>query len=246
MPELSRQKPLHLQLADYYEQAIASGQLERGQRLPSVKDMAAEWGVSQPTAWRAMQHLQSAKLVTADPSGTYVGDRRLVLGAQQRLKLTTFPAGERTDVLAAELVTAPDYIVPILGLEPVRNGEHHVIRREQVTYESGNKPFMLAVSWFPPRFAEPVPELLHLTPIAEPAGAAKLIEQRTGQRITRGKMSREARRIKDDGREGPLLRLRKGTPVLAEVYLWMDDQDVIEYGEYCLTANHVTENDFTV
>jgi GntR family transcriptional regulator len=244
MPELNRQKPLHLQLSDYYAEAIASGSYETGQRLPSIKQIADDWGVSQPTAWRAIQHLQSARLVTADPSGTYVGDRRLVVGPQQRLKLTTFPPGERTDVLAAELVTAPEYIVPILGLEPVRNNTYHVIRREQVTYEAGNKPFMLSVSWFPPRFADSVPELLHLQPVS-PAGAAKLIEQRTGQRITRGKMSREARRIKEDGREGPLLRLRKGTPVLAEVYVWMDDQDVIEYGEYCLTMDHVTENDFT-
>ena len=104
---------------------------------------------------------------------------------------------------------------------------------------------MLSVAWFPPRFGDQVPELLHLMPVIAPGGAAKLIEQRTGQRITRGKMSREARRIKDDGREGPLLHLRKGTPVLAEVYVWMNDTDVIEYGEYCLTMDHVTENDFT-
>src|SRR5690242_9983366 len=195
---VTRQPPLHLQISDHFAQQIAAGTLTSGDQLPTVQQIATEWNVSMATAGRAISHLRSAGLVTTSREGTSVSGPRLVLGAQQRLQLTTYPPGERTDVLAAELVTAPDYIVPILGLEPVRNGEYHVIRREQVTYESGNKPFMLSVSWFPPQFAEPVPELLHLVPATEPAGAAKLIEQRTGRRITRGKMSREARRIKDD------------------------------------------------
>lgn len=244
MPAI-RQQPLHLQVSDHFAQLIASGDLPPGTQLPSVQQIATEQDVSTATAGRAIAHLRSAGLVTTSRDGTHVAGQRLVIGPQQRLQLTTFPPGERTDVLAAELVTAPEYIVPILGLEPIRNDTYHVIRREQVTYESGNKPFMLSVSWFPPRFGDPIPELLHLQPVI-PAGAAKLIEQRTGQRITHGRMSREARRIKEDGREGPLLHLRKGTPVLAEVYIWMSGQDVIEYGEYCLTMDHVTENDFTL
>jgi DNA-binding GntR family transcriptional regulator len=178
-----------------------------------------------------------------------VAPPRLVLGPQQRIAAVEFPAAEEIRVTAAGLVPAPEYVVPVLGLKPggpMPGGVHWVIRREQVSYETGGVPFMLSVAWFPGQFADAVPELLQPEPVGNPGGAVRLIEERTGRRITRGVQSREARVIKDDDREGPLLQLAGSSPVLAEVYLWLDDHDVVEYGEYVLLPGRVTRNEFTV
>lgn len=244
--KLQRQQPLHLQIHDFYARKIASGELAPGDRLPTVQEIADDFGVAHGTALRAIGLLKSGKLVTTTRDGTFVGDLRLVLGPQQRLTVTRYPASERTEVRAAEYIDAPDYVVPILGLEPLPGAVTPVIRREQVSYDRDGQPFMLSVSWFPPTFYERVPELTAAEPIEGPGGATKLIEQRTGRTITRGRQSREARLIKDDGREGPLLHLEPGTAVLAEAYLWLDDTDVLEYGEYVLIMNRVTENEYTV
>lgn len=248
-PQAQRPGPLYMQVHDHYARLIADGQLAPGDHLPTMQDIAADFGVSIQTAWRALQRLQSSGLVTISRDhGTTVTGPRLIQGPQQRITATRLPAAERIEVLAAETIPAPDYIAPILGLEvgPRPGGAHWVIRREQVSYEPDGTPFMLAVSWFPAELADIVPELLERAPITSPGGAARLIAERTARHITRGSMAREARPIKDDGREGPFLGLEPGTVVLAEVYVWMDDTDAIEYGEYCLIQRRVTENEFTV
>ena len=244
--KLQRQQPLHLQIHDFYARKIADGELAPGDRLPTVQEIADEFGVAHGTALRAVGLLKSGKLVTTTRDGTFVGDLRLVLGPQQRLTATRYPTAGRTEVTAAEYLDAPEYIVPILGLELLPGDVTPVIRREQVSYAKDGQPFMLSVSWFPPTFYELVPELTRAEPIDGPGGAAKLIEQRTGRTITRGRQSREARLIKDDGREGPLLHLEPETAVLAEAYLWLDDTDVLEYGEYVLVMNRVTENEYAI
>lgn len=49
--------PLYHQVATQLEQAIASGQLPKGAMLPNELDLAQSWGVSRPTARRAIQQL---------------------------------------------------------------------------------------------------------------------------------------------------------------------------------------------
>jgi GntR family transcriptional regulator len=247
MPLARRNEPLHVQIHDHYAALIAGGELRPGDRLPTMQQIGADWGVSHQTAVRAVEWLKSAGLVTTSREGTTVTDPRLVIGPQQRIAAVKFPDSENVEVTDARMAPCPDYVVPILGLDPHGpGGVGWVIRREQVSYEQGGTPFMLAVSWFPPALADEVPELLHQVPIDNPGGAVRLIEARTGRRVTHGRQAREARQIKDDGREGPLLRLDPGASVLAEVYVWMDAADVVEYGEFVLIQNRVTENAFTV
>lgn len=247
MPELERSKPLHEQIRDHYAREIAEGRLRHGDRMPSSREIAAEWDVAIPTADRALAKLATDGLVERSRRGTFVKAGRLKIGPQQRLMLSAMPASETIEVTAAEYINAPAYVRPILSMEPVReDGLCPVIRREQVHYEPDGTPFMLAVEWIPGRFAEAAPELLDAEPLGEPGGAVRLIEARTGIRIIRGRQGREARLIKDDGREGPMLRLDPGTAVLAEVWEWYDDTDCVEYGEYVLIQNRVTENEFAV
>jgi DNA-binding GntR family transcriptional regulator len=242
MPEIRRGSPPYRQIADHFQRLIASGHYQPGDKLPTVRQIGRDWGVAINTARRAMNALAAEQLVNATYEGTFVRTERLTLGPQQRLTSLVMPVGERTEVLAAGIVRAPAYIVPILNLP----GRSQVIRREQVSYERSGKPYMLAVAWFRPELAQDVPELLELEPVPTAGGAIKLIEQRTGRRIIRGRQAREARLIKDDGREGPLLQLELGTACLAEVYTWFDVDEIVEYGEYVLIMNRVAENEFDV
>lgn len=242
MPEIERREPQHLQIAGYYKRQIITGELPSKSKLPSVRDIAAEWRVSHGIAQRAVDHLKTEGLVQTSAKGTFVNGHRAKYGPQQRIRATGFPMAERVEMLAAELTEAPEYVVPILGLEPGADGVTRVIRREWLTYEDGDVPFMLSVSWCAPWAAEAVPELLRLWPL-DLGVAAKLITERTGRDTPWGHSGREARRIKDDGREGPLLRLPRDARVYAEVYTWTSGEDVLEYGEFILLEGRTIESD---
>jgi GntR family transcriptional regulator len=242
MPEVQQSVPQHLQVADYYKQQILDGVIQDGQRMPSVRAIRAEWNVGHNVAQRAIDHLKTGGLVRTGPDGTFATPGRAVYGPQQRLRAATFPGSERIEVRAAEIIPAPEYVVPILGLEPDDAGDTLVLRREWLTYANGSAtPRMLSVLWCPPGFSGPVPELLALLPLTE--DAAKLIAERTGSPLTWGRTSHEARPAKDDGRETPLLQLGDNAHVLAEVYIWASRDRVLVYGEYILPEYRVIEAD---
>ena len=140
---------------------------------------------------------------------------------------------------AAGMASAPAYIAPILNLLEAKPGLWPVLRREWVTYEDGDAPFMLSVTWCRPEASDVVPELLELAPLPDPAGAAKMIADRTGLDEPKGEYSVESRPPKDDGREGPLLRLPAGDWVLAVVATLTSGGDVIEYREEVIHGERV-------
>jgi len=243
MPRAKRQEPLHLQIAGHYKRMILDGVIRSGDRLPSVREITREWDVGQNTAQRAVDHLKTEGLVRTGPDGTFANGQRAKYGPQQRLRSATFPGAERVEILTAGLVEAPAYVVPILGLLEVKPGFYPVVRREWLTYENGDTPFMLSVSWCPAESGRYAPELLAAEPLPDPGGAAKLIAERTGRLITWGRSGREARQVKDDGRECPLLGLPPDARVLAEVYVWTSGDDVLEYGEFVVIEGRVIESD---
>jgi GntR family transcriptional regulator len=244
MPELNRPESLYRQIAERYKRRIISGEMASKDPFPSVRVIAREWNVAPNVAQRAIDHLKAEGLVFTVPNkGTFVNGHRAKYGPQQRMRSAEFPGTERVEIRAAEVIPAPAYVVPLLGLRPEADGVTRVIRREWLTYENGDVPFMLSVSWCAAQAAGVVPELLALTPLPSPAGAAKMIAERTGRKVTWGHLWREARHIKDDGREGPLLRLPKGATCLAETYTWSSAGDVLEYGEYAVVLDRVIEND---
>lgn len=241
MPKVKRAEPLHLQIASHYKARILDGRTADGDQLPSVRDIAVEWDVGQQTAQRAMEHLKTEGLVrTSTGHGTFAVAGRAKTGPQQWITAAWFPAAERVEVRAAELVPAPAYVVPILGLLEVKPGFFPVIRREWVTFEAGDVPFMLSVSWCRPEAAVRLPELLAVAPLPDPRGAAKMI---AGGRKLRGRFGVEARRPRDDGREVPLLDLEPGAGVLAPVTVWWAGEDVLEYREDVLREGKVIEVD---
>jgi len=247
LPSLNRPDPLYRQIAEHYKQRIITGKMAPGSPFPSVRVIAREWKVAQNVAQRAHDHLKAEGLVRAVPGeGTFVNGHRAKFGPQQRARAISFPASERVEVRAAELVPAPEYVIPLLGLKPDADGVTWVIRREWVTYEDGDVPFMLSVSWHPPYTAAPVPELLDLLPPPQPM-AATIIAERTGRDRDElaGHLWFETRQIKADGREGPLLRLPKTALVEAVTYTLRIGEDVLEYGEYIIQQDRVGELDWT-
>jgi hypothetical protein len=221
--------------------------------------MAGLHGVAPGTAARAVELLAADKLVTTGRGGTRVADAaevlgaRLVFGPQQRLGFTGPIPGERTEVSAAGMVDAPDYVAAILGLEEVtRHRVTPVYRREQKTYAPDGTPARLEVSWFHPRWTEIIPALASDTePIPSLGGVAWLIAQASGDPIASGLHGTEARPVLDDGREMPFFGLPAGAVILAAVYEWKarnprDELETIEYGEYVVPQGRVIEHEYDV
>ena len=65
--QLMTSSMLYEQLAHKYRLAISSGTLRPGDRMPSVRDLAKQGGVSLSTAMAAMHHLESEGLLQARP-----------------------------------------------------------------------------------------------------------------------------------------------------------------------------------
>ena len=67
--------PIYTQLIAQIQQRIVSGALLPGERLPSVRDLAAEAGVNPNTMQRAMMEMEREELVHSQrPDGRYVAE----------------------------------------------------------------------------------------------------------------------------------------------------------------------------
>lgn len=213
-PRFERGRAQHRQAADYLKGQILSGELPEGTPLP-VRQIAQQLQVGQTVAQRAHGHLKTEGLVNVTPAGTFVTARRAKPGPQFQLRATAWPSHERIEVTAAsiEVITpAWEYIIPILGLLPdPEDGMYQVTRRELVTYERTEtgtlRPYALTVTWYTVAAAAVVPELLLPDPLEAPSTGVRLLATRTGRRIHPGRVGWEARPVKADGREVPLLQL---------------------------------------
>lgn len=85
---------LYRQIADHYREAIASGALREGERLPSVRQLMVDHRVSLATALQACRHLEDQGWAEARPRSGYFVQR------PRRLRLP--PAAEHTAVEAAD------------------------------------------------------------------------------------------------------------------------------------------------
>lgn len=91
--EISSEKSVYLQLIDIIKQKIMSGEYQPGQRLPSVRELAADAAVNPNTMQRALTELEREGLLyTLRTSGRFVsGDGNMIdglrmTGAEQRTK----------------------------------------------------------------------------------------------------------------------------------------------------------------
>jgi len=184
-----------------------------------------------------------------------VSPPRRMAGPQQRL--AGDEQAELVEVTAAGMEDAGQeglrYIIPILGLTPVRtDGLTPVFRREQLTRDPDGTPVTLAVSWFETGWAHQVPALASTSlPVPSFGGVAQAISAQSGWPLAYCGQTWEARDIFDDGREGRLLGLAPGTSVLAQTYTWMavnstGETFAVEYGELVVVKGRVMETRFPV
>ncbi|MGN1313523.1 MAG: GntR family transcriptional regulator [Lachnospiraceae bacterium] len=63
MWKLDADRPIYLQLAERLELSICSGIYQPGERIPSVRDLAAEAGVNPNTMQRALTELERKQVI---------------------------------------------------------------------------------------------------------------------------------------------------------------------------------------
>lgn len=70
---ITADRPVYVQLIEQMEQMLAAGQFQAGQRLPSVRELAAQAGVNPNTMQRALAELETrGLLVTQRTAGRSV------------------------------------------------------------------------------------------------------------------------------------------------------------------------------
>ncbi len=86
--------PIYTQLIVQIEELLVSGALSPGQRLPSVRDLAAEAGVNPNTMQRALTELERRGLLYSQrTTGRFVTeDGDMIKSLQERLALTEIQA----------------------------------------------------------------------------------------------------------------------------------------------------------
>ncbi len=79
--DFKSEKPIYRQIVEYVYDGIASGQWPEAQRVPSVRDLAAQLQVNPNTVMRAYERLQAAEIITNSRGiGYFVAE-----GAKQRV-----------------------------------------------------------------------------------------------------------------------------------------------------------------
>lgn len=85
--DFRKQKPIYLQIADRLMEQVLAEQLKADDRMPSVRDVAAQMGVNPNTVVRTFDYLQQEEIIfNRRGVGYFVADgaREHVLALQRR------------------------------------------------------------------------------------------------------------------------------------------------------------------
>lgn len=215
MPKIQEVLPKYLQIANYYKDQITRGDLKPGEKIPSDRQIAVEWGVVRPTAEKAVKALQVQGFVERrQGSGTYVVDQRIAtrareLYARARQFGKIYAPGWYAVIKSAGLVDAPDHVAEALGVQPGAQ----VIRRHRVTHNDEHEPVETSVSWLDGRLAEKAPKLVEADRIR--IGSVGYVESVTGRSASHARDLVAARVPTDEER--------------ADLQLSADDSAVLVY-----------------
>jgi DNA-binding GntR family transcriptional regulator len=186
-PKIQQPLPKYVQVANFLRDQILRGELRPGDEIPSERQIAEEWGVSRPTATRALAALRVEGLVEArQGAGTFVRARPSVYRrardryARARATGRAYTLQEWSQITKAELVEAPEDVAVPLELEAGATA----IRRHRVIHDQIG-PVEASTSWFDAQLAEVAPLLLERSRI--PMGTLAYVEQATGRRSATAK-----------------------------------------------------------
>jgi DNA-binding GntR family transcriptional regulator len=220
--------PLYYQVARQLENAISTGQLAKGAFLPSEIELSASWGISRPTARRAIQELvDQGLLVRRRGVGTQVVNAQLRRSASLSSLHHDLAAAGRapgTTVLELGPVAADAQVASALGLE----GGIPVTYLERIRLADG-APLALMRNWLLPELME---GLTHQE--LESAGLYQLLGNRRVQphvadRVIGAKAATRA--------EARALQVKQGAPL---VTMQVTVQDVtgraFDFGQHVYNA----------
>ncbi|UQI43213.1 GntR family transcriptional regulator [Streptomyces sp. HU2014] len=225
-PRVQRAAPPFMQIADHFRQKILDGVLAQDTKLPSIAEIAEEWGVATATAAKGIKQLQAEGYVRSSTQGTYVDLGKKLTSGSDRLQLqratgSGFRSGERVEIISAGLTPAPVDVAEALSVE-----EGAPVVRRQRRYVDDEGVITLSTSWLPGDFAESAPELT--VPDTLPKMTFGLIEERTGRRAIRRRDVVALRPVPEDA--APLLGIEAGTLALTMTnYYWDQHGSVTEY-----------------
>jgi len=199
---------VHGQIEDWLADAIATGRLAPGDRLPTEQDLAAWLGVSRMTLRQALAELAQRGLVTRNvgrSGGTFVAepkveqDLTVLAGFSEQLRRHGLVAGAR--VLAAAEIRASPAAAAALAIgvgEPA-----YEVRRLRL---AGGQPILIEHSLFP---AHLCPGLLDYR---LDGSLYDLLDEKYGQRPHRAKESLEP--VCAGVREAEALGIAEGAPLM--------------------------------
>lgn len=156
--------PKHEQIADTYRRKIKAGELAPGDKMPTIREVQAEWGVSRTTAERAMGELRREGLTVARRrTGTVVATLPPpVMTGLARLERLIRTGSTHADGETSERLRPPalrscydPHIAEQLGVEL---GDEIVLRIR--LFRQDGKPTAIGLSCIHPRALALVPELL--------------------------------------------------------------------------------------
>jgi len=231
------------QIADAIRDAVSSGELGPGAKVPSEAELIRSFGVAQGTVRNALNLLRAEGLLRAEHGrGVFVRDRPpMQRKASNRFLRSHRDAGKAAYTVDAEAQgikhevevfkvgpdVVPDEIAERLG---VPTGSTVLVRSRR--YLHGSVPMEIATSYVPWSIAEG-------TPIAEenpgPGGIYARIED-AGHRLARFSEDVTARMPMPD--ESKALHLPSGTPVMRVLRTAYDTDDMaVEVCDTVMTAD---------
>lgn len=141
---------------------VASGRLRPGDRLPSLAELSAEYGVSQPTASKAIRAIVAEGLAEGRPGvGVFVRAWRPIRrvtptrlaragwGAGRAIQDNDTDGRARVAWVTVEHVPAPAAVADLLGVD---EGAPVVARAR--LFDVDGRPVQLATAWIPADLAE--------------------------------------------------------------------------------------------
>jgi GntR family transcriptional regulator len=199
---------VHGQIEDWLADAIATGRLAPGDRLPTEQDLAAWLGVSRMTLRHALAELAQRGLVIRSvgrTGGTFVAepkveqDLTVLAGFSEQLRRHGLVAGARV-LAASEIKASP---VASAALDIAVGAPVYEVRRLRL---AGGQPILIEHSLFP---AERCPGLLSFR---LDGSLYELLDEKYGQRPHRAKESLEP--VCAGVREAEALGVADGAPLM--------------------------------
>jgi DNA-binding GntR family transcriptional regulator len=221
--------PLYYQLAQQLEQAIATGQLNAGDRLENELDLAERFGLSRPTVRQAIQELvRKGLLVRKRGVGTQVVHGQVTRPVELSSlydDLERTGQHPRTSVLVRDVVPADARLAGALGL-----GLGAPVTRIERLRSAGEEPLALMSNWLPADVADFTAAEL------ERQGLYELMRRRgVHMRIATQRIG--ARTATPT--EARLLHERRGAPLLTMERTAYDDSGrAVEFGSHVYRAQN--------